>query len=336
MNCPQRRSSVVLIVSMTTYLVSQAGLHLAVQTGVEPADDPVFAEKLAVLAARPEFVGPGDSRWLIFGSSRTQHGLDAGRLASQLAPGTVAFNFGTPAAGPLTNAVYLRRLLAAGIRAETLLIEIHPGYVAAGDPPFEARWLRASRLRDGEATQLRELGYDVEEPAHLGGKGWWCATSLYRAGLTGRYAPSWHPAAAALPLGRPHDASGYSPGPELNPKYRGLGLKATRRQYADVFADYHVGGPGCRALARIAADAHAAGIAVRFFVTPEDEPLRDWYGAIGNAELAKFVHELAAVDCRDWLAGDDFVDGHHMTPAGAAKFTDRLAAALAAGPGGSP
>lgn len=330
MNRPQRRSSAVLIVGITTYLASQAGLNLAVRSGVEPADDPVFAEKFEVLAARPEFFG-GGSRLLILGSSRTQHGIDAGRLASKLGPGASAFNFGTPAAGPLTNALYLRRLLAAGVRAEALLVEVHPGYLAAGDPPFEARWLAPARLRAGEAEQLRGLGYDALDPAHLGGRGWLCATSLYRAGLTGRYAPTW--CSGGVPLGRPHDRSGYSPGPQLNPNYRGLGLGATRRQYADVFADYSVAGPGRRALSRIADDARAAGMAVRYFVTPEDAPLREWYGGAGNAQIAALTAELGAVDCREWLAGDDFVDGHHTTPAGAAKFTDRLAEALAPWPG---
>ena len=325
------------MIGITTYLLTQVGLNLAVQSGAEPADDPVFAEKFAVLARRPEFFAPTATgpRVLILGSSRTQHGVDAGRLAGCLGPGVAAFNFGTPAGGPLTNALYLRRLLGEGVRAELLLVEIHPGYLAPGDPPFEARWLRSSRLRAGEAAVLAELGHPVAEPAHLGPLGWVAASSVYRAGLAGRHAPLFHPNPGGLPLGQAHDRNGFVPGPPLNPKYKSLGLKATRRQYEDVFADYAVGGPGCAALRRIVHDAHAAGMKVRFFVTAEDEPLRQWYGAAGNAALAKFVAGLAAesgspaIDGRDWLGGDDFIDGHHATPEGAAKFTDRLAEALA-------
>ncbi len=324
------------------YLMSQLLLNAAVRTGVEPADDPAYAEKFALLARRPAFFAPDPGRVtvLALGSSRTHASLDAGRFAAGVGPNVEAFNFGTPAGGPLTNALYLRRLLAAGVRPGRVIVEIHPGYLTPADPPFETRWLRPHRLRAGEPAVVRGLGCDVPNTPHLGWRGWAAASFEFRVGLTNVYAPRLLP--AGLPLGQKNDAFGHAPGPAADPAKRPKALAATRAQYAPVLADYHVGGPGCAAVRDILATCRLTNLPAALLVSAEDSDVRGWYGPVGNAELAAFVRATAdefgvpVFDGRDWLADADFFDGHHAGPPAAAKFSDRLAAAAGAWVRGAP
>src|SRR5205814_1462939 len=100
-----------------------------------------------------------------------------------------AFNFGCPAAGPMTAALYLRRLLADGVAPDCLLVEVHPCFVTPAEPPFEARWLHPYRLRPGEPELLRGFGWAVPTPRHFGPAGWVSAISAFRFALLNRYAP---------------------------------------------------------------------------------------------------------------------------------------------------
>jgi hypothetical protein len=65
---------------------------------------------------------------------------------------------------------------------------------------------------------------------------------------------------------------------------------------------------------------------------PESSEFRGWYGPAGYAAVTAFAQQLSGefgvpvYDARDWVSDDGFADGHHLIPAGAEAFTDRLAA----------
>jgi hypothetical protein len=140
------------------FLASQAAFNTAVRCEWLPLRDPVYAEKLGLLSEHPAFFTgeSADFRLLVLGSSRTMLAVDAGALSASLSEATgrpvAAFNFGTSGGGPMTNALYLRRLLVAGCRPDAVLVELHPA-LTANDPdgtPFEGRWLHGYRLRADE------------------------------------------------------------------------------------------------------------------------------------------------------------------------------------------
>jgi hypothetical protein len=118
----------------------------------------------------------------------------------------------------------------------------------------------------------------------------------------------------------------------MKPAEKPRALQRTFEQYAPVLAGYHVGGPGCAAVRDVLARCSERGIRAAVVLMPESSEFRGWYGPAGYAAAAAFARELSAefgvpvFDAREWVADDGFADGHHLVPAGAEAFTDRLAA----------
>ena len=307
------------------FVAVQAGLNVAIRHDVVPVRDPVYAAKFDALAQWPAYFGEAAvPRVLALGSSRTQLAVDAERLERALP--IHAFNFGTPAGGPMTSNLYLRRLFDAGLRADVVLIEVHPCFT--GMLPFESCWLHEYRLRDGEAATLARFGHTVNEPAHLGWRGYFTASYSYRMPFLNRYAVRWLPSPYGLAT-EGGDAHGFTRGHTVSGPQRAKYLAMAREQYEPVFHDYRGGGPGQEAVRDTIRLCRAHGVRPIVLVSAESSEFRAWYGA-GNVAIAEFVRsfDCEVIDAREWLADDDFADGHHPTPAGAERFTDQLAARL--------
>jgi hypothetical protein len=64
---------------------------------------------------------------------------------------------------------------------------------------------------------------------------------------------------------------------------------------------------------------------------PEGEAFRQWYPPGAGERLDAYVRGLAdefgvpVIDARRWMRDEDFWDGHHLLPGGAAAFSRRLA-----------
>ena len=323
---------------MLVYLAAQAGLNLAIRNEWVPVRDPVYAEKTELLrtarrvlrpAARPRAAGPRAGPGQLAGPSwastpRGSRRRFGGRVE--------AFNFGSPAAGPMTAALYLRRLLDAGARPDYVLVEVHPCFVAPLDPPFEARWLHPYRLRPGEPDVLRSFGWDVPTPPHHGPDG--LPHVRVRVPVRApepRTPPVLLPCPYGLTVGARTDRHGYVRGVAMKPAEKPRALERTFAQYAPVLADYHVGGPGCAAVRDMLARCGERSIRAAVVLMPESSEFRGWYGPAGYAAVTAFARQLSdefgvpVFDAREWVADDGFADGHHMVPAGAEAFTDRLA-----------
>ena len=67
-----------------------------------------------------------------------------------------------------------------------------------------------------------------------------------------------------------------------------------------------------------------------FVVMPECSDFRSWYSAETRAKTDSFLQELSRgygaeiINANEWVADDDFEDGHHLTVHGAEMFTNRL------------
>src|SRR5207237_594435 len=99
-----------------------------------------------------------------------------------------AFNFAHAGAGPVTNAVYLRRLLADGVQPDVVVIEVHPALLAAREQAPEASWFANIRLRPEELPLVRRLGVPADAPAAHGCRGWLLPCYEYRVPIIDRYA----------------------------------------------------------------------------------------------------------------------------------------------------
>lgn len=338
-----RRARAAVVAGIALFVLGQASLNLAIRTDVLPVRDPVWSEKFELLQARPAFFvapAPSDSsvspvRLLALGSSRTQLAFDATALATtvseHLGRPVEAFNFGCPAAGAMTCSLYFRRLLEEGVRPDYVLVEIHPGFVTPGDPPFESRWLHPYRFRTDEVELLRSLGWNVPTPPHHGWQGWLSASASYRMSLLNRYAPVLLPCPYGLTLGSKTNPDGFVAGQEMPRDRYPKALARTKLDYSPILTDYHTGGPGAAAVRDVLEQCRDHGIRAAILLTPESSEHREWYGDAGNLRLLEFAQGLAAefgvplVNARDWVPDTGIADGHHLTQSGATIFTDRLA-----------
>lgn len=329
-----RQARKAVLYGMVLFVIGQALFNLAVRKEWLPVRDPVYHEKITLLRQRPAFYrpAPGDGPQLVLaiGSSRTHLGFDAGRFARIL--GNVeAFNFACPASGPMTSALYLRRLLDEGVKPDGLFVELHPGFLTPHQPPFEGQWLHSYRLRPEEIGHLNRFGWAVPVPPQHRWTSWLTAATDYRFALLNCYFPVMLPCPYGLTVGSKNDEFGYVAGIELPAADRPKALMRAHEQYAPIFADYDVGGPGCAAVRDILTLCRENGIKASVVLMPEADAFRVWYGKTGNEAIGRFALSIGeefgipAIDARDWVPDDGFSDGHHMTAAGGATFTERLA-----------
>jgi hypothetical protein len=327
------RGRAAVVAGVVVFVAVQLSVHSAVQTEAVPLRDPIYAEKLTTLKGHPEFFADTCDRHrvLAIGSSRTQLCLDAERLSDDR---RTVFNFAAAGCGPVTDALYLRRALAAGLKCDTALVEFHPGMLADLTPPFEARWLHPYRLRTDEPNTLRGYGWDIETPPQFQPGAELKAAHTYRFSILNAAHPKLLPCPFGLGFAGRTDGRGHVPGVPVKAEDRPKFVASAYVEYVDAFRDYRPGGPGVAAVRDMLAELRAAGIRPVVLFTPESTLFRSWYGEAGNREVMALAEALAAefgvplVHARDWLPDDQFADGHHAIPAGAVTFTDKLGAEL--------
>ena len=85
-----------------------------------------------------------------------------------------------------------------------------------------------------------------------------------------------------------------------------------------------------QALTDLLAICHNQGIAVRLVLMPEDSGFRGLLSTEVNGGTRQLLDEMSlgwqalVIDARAWVGDEDFWDGHHLLPGGAATFTRRL------------
>jgi hypothetical protein len=282
--------------------------------------DPAYGDKLAKLHTKTPDV-------LMLGSSRTLLGFHAGRVEETT--GRTAFNFGTPATGPITHLVYLNRLLKAGVRPKLLLVEVLPPMMADGPGgPIEQAFLPGERLTAGELDIVERFGFDpaMVRPAWRESVAvpWW----KLRFQVLGRLGPSWLPWHLRYDWSRTADACGWATPPrqETTGEERVEQLAKVRAEYAGTLAAMDPDGRPLAALRELVAVCRANDVPVSLVLMPEADTFRGLYPPGLDDRAARCVRSLGApvVDARRWLDEGDFYDGHHPFTRGAEKFTDRL------------
>jgi hypothetical protein len=327
------RSRVALLTGAIVYVAAQVALNAAIRSDQIPVRDPVYSEKVAILRSHGAYFTSSDRasppRVLALGSSRTQLAFDAAgaeHLASEAARPIRAFNFGCAAAGPMTQALYFRRLLDAGVKTDYVLIELHPGFAGRSDPPFESRWLHTYRLSPPEVDTLREYGWDLPSPAHHGWKGWVTAAHGFRMAILNRYAPDFLLCPFGLTIGAAMDAHGFVKGVTVSEAQKPRALERTREQYAPTFEGWSGGPVPTAAIQDVLARCRERHIRAAIVLCPESSEYRSWYGPVGYERVGDFAagFGVPVVDSRAWVPDAHIADGHHLTAAGATVFTERF------------
>lgn len=332
-----RRGRRAVLGGILLFFATQAGLNLAIRNDWIPIRDPIYFEKFEVFQKRTTFFAPrppsAPPRVMALGSSRTQLAFNprvVEGICHRDGSPVDAFNFGCPAAGPMTCALYLRRMLEAGAKPDYVLVEIHPGFLTPLDPPYESRWLHGYRINPEELEMLHGFGWNAPTPSHHGWKGWMASSRAFRYALLNRYAPAMLPCPYGLTIGAKVAPDGYVRGMEVKATDKPRALERTHAEYAPTFPDYRTGGPGVEALRDILTRCRDNGIRAAVVLMPESSEYRSWYGPDGLQRVSELAATLSrefgvpAVDAREWVPDNGFADGHHLTARGAWIYTQRL------------
>jgi hypothetical protein len=300
----------------------QLGIGVSLDCWLADVRDPEYALKERQLRSR-QAEAPDRPLVVMLGSSRTLLGLRAGRLEG--GGGALVYNFGVIGCGPALECVYLRRLLAAGIRPDLLLVEVLPATLnREGDRSLEEDWLDAGRLSPAELALLHSYHSHPDRLLYP----WWSAHCLpclrHQAGLRHRLGLE-RPAAAwdahgwlAVAFGRLKAAG----------RHRLTGT--AHRQYEDAVRELHLARGPARALNDLLDRCRNEGIPVALVVMPEAAEFRGFYAPGVRAGLVDYLGNVSRergvplIDASTWVGDTGFWDGHHLLPGGAAAFTDRF------------
>lgn len=304
--------------------------------------DPAYGDKWAKL--RKQLAErPGERLVLSLGSSRTLLGFHGQHAENEIAARTgervIAFNFGTPAAGPVTELVYLRRLLDAGVRPDLLLVEVMPGLCADGPTgPGEMLALTGERLCLSEVSTAEEFGFNPAAVRPAWRESAFLPWSKLRFQLLGRVVPSWMPWNLRFDWSRAADPRGWATPPrqEVTAEERAEREGQAKAEYGASLATVSPDGRPVAAIRALLAECRRHHVPTRIVFYPEGSSFRAMYpGGTGERFLAavqRLADEFAAplTDARGWLPDGAMYDGHHMFGAGAEAFTARLSADVVA------
>jgi hypothetical protein len=335
--CPRA----ALVWGLVAFGALQLSLAAAIEEHWQPQlRDPEYGMKLRRLRHRTA-ANRAEPAIIMLGSSRTAWGFKTrcldDYLTRKLAAPVRAFNFGILSAGPVTELIMLKRLLAEGYRPKLVLIEVlSPVLVDRDSYPFEVGWLTGTRLWLDELRTLRRLNSPT-----LPLVGLWSRTALlpwhsYRVPFLNWVAPEW---LSELTKNRHRyymfnriDDGGWAP--VFAECATPADLRRAREeaeQWADtLLRDFRLGPHAAGAVRQTLDVCRRHGIATALVLMPEGNAIRSRYPAPAWAQIHSFLEGLSReyrsplINARAWSNDADFVDGHHLQPWGAERFSRRL------------
>jgi hypothetical protein len=296
--------------------------------------DPEYAYRAAYLHARLA-AHPERPLLLVTGSSRVTTGFRPEHLPELRTPGgraALVFNCAIPSSGPVRELLYLRRLLAEGVRPRWLVVECWPPLMHQRMGEAEVDRLDISRLGWADLGVLRRY---TSRP-HFLYRRWWGSWLLpafsNRFTLLTALTPAWLPHhLRQLGSWLTMDRTGWLPQPvPTDPAVRERMRADTRKGFKPLVADFRLSVRADRALRELLTICRREHIAAALLFMPEGKGFRDWYE---KATFARFRGYLAAlgreyqvpvIDTRLWVSDAGFSDGFHLVPRSAAAFTRRF------------
>jgi hypothetical protein len=223
------------------------------------------------------------------------------------------------------------------VRPGFVLIEVLPPFLAGHlGTPMESRWLQPHRIKLAEFDRLDSFGYALPREEVESWQRWLGSAYAHRSALLSRNLPTWVPYEQLCDASQLTDAHGWArtPADHVTPEQYAKGLSIAWKQYRPALTGFAIGGPSCAALRDLLEVCRRENIPAALLLMPEGDDFREWYSPDALAQIEGFLlglsrsHGVPLIDARHWVENADFADGHHLLPAGADHFTDRLAAEL--------
>jgi hypothetical protein len=322
----QRLKRAELVWMLAGLVATQLALGIGVDDFWRSVRDPEFATMLRGLnECRTK--APGRPLVLALGSSQTMMALRPERLTSLGLTGSpLVYNFAMLGNGPMMEQLTLRRLLAAGIHPNLLVVEVLPTTLSwRCGSPIEERYISPSRYCAAELLSLRRYYCNL-------------VPLLWRWGFARVFPCDRHGAELHQALGLDVPANP----PLRNNSFGWRGRIGTASQeerdretrenldrYRPALVDTTLAPGPTQAyhdLLRLCRNQH---IPVILLIPPESSAFRA-YKPDAEACRIQYVQAMARefslplVDARDWIDDLGFWDGHHMLEDGSNRYTERL------------
>jgi hypothetical protein len=323
-----RRARCAILASLCVFVVVSLTFSVVIDRVKPEWRDPEYGRRL-VAARQWQRDQPERPLVLVFGSSRAQMGISPREMDLCEASSPVVYNFGYRAATPLVSTMLLSRALDDGLRPRAIVIavslnELHSeGEAEKRFASFGCRLSSRDMQRISpyvSVSALRQSGATSRwNPWLTYGKRTACEVFGFRDANTD--CDSW----------RKMDANGYVPFPmeRMSANDREFLWNQAREQAVQsndgVFAL-----PARQALHDVVHRCRASGIAVAIVWAPESPTYRELYSATGLHAMEShtnwFRTELGVpvFAAANHLSETDFADGYHLTPTGAAKYSQWL------------
>jgi hypothetical protein len=274
------------------------------------------------------------------GSSLTGMGVRPGELAADPAngkKGPIIFNCGSKGGLVLVEAVYLRRLLAEGIRPDLVLVETYPPFFLAipQNDPRQVQGLDTHRLmRQDLELVTRFLGNGDEVR-----KEWREAQCVpwyfHRNVLMNWYMLSWVPAASQLGYDKWElDEWGWETCPsyfeQMKSYYRTERFLNDMAMQQDSWNRWEFNEDRTSLLREMLTSCHEARIEVALLWPPESSFYRAIYSPALMDRCERWFERLkdefsvSLINARAWVDDAKFAEGLHLRPEGAVDYTRQL------------
>jgi hypothetical protein len=304
--------------------------------------DPVYGCRLRSLQARLA-ESPNTPLLLILGSSRVKYGVAPGAMKVRARTGESPFiyNFGFDAMGHIRALMYLRRLLADGVRPDFLLVEVWPPCWTEGGIFHEALAVPvADDLHWYDIPLLCRYFFDEKDVVRLGLQKSLLPISAYRSQLLQTTVRSLLPRGQADEMARhlhdeqPRDERGWFPMPEIwrqSTPERRCRIEREAKKTKALLDSLVVNPRSDTALREILEQCRRHGIRAALIFLPEHSRTRSWYSPRVLATVRDYLGQLQkefrvpVVDVRTWVPDEDFADDYvHMRSQGVPRFSERL------------
>jgi hypothetical protein len=334
------RARRAVCVALAVFLVAQVLLAVAVEGSLPELCDPAYGLKLKQLRARLRACAAPPELVVALGSSRVAHGFDGALLEDdlgrQLGRPAVLYNLGRLGGGPISECLYLHRLLAEGIRPNRLLVEVLPRMLTRAASKAEMESLEFATLDPADVAVLERFG--AMKPRLP----WWVQRSFpertHRQAFLHGVAPLLLPRDVRAQWDQQWwkglDCCGWKAIEHWGDN------KAIEKYHVKVAAPFQdelartgLPGnlPGCRALEEVLRLAREGGIETALVMLPEGKALRPLWSAEAREHASAYLRHVQAefgcplIDASEWVAAEeDFVDPDHLTVRGARAFTEQF------------
>jgi hypothetical protein len=329
----QARARNALLAGIVLFVLSQAALRVAIEERRPELRDPNFENKFARLTRLLEERQPSPATILFMGSSVTVWGVKADLVeepaAAVLDRRVAAFNLANNGSGPLTQLVYLQRLLRRGIKPDLVVLETSPMMYGDVENPCDTMLYppRVLDRRDLDTIERHTRQADLHN-------NWWQAFLLpayaHRIPILSQSATIFVRHDDRIDQWVGMDDHGWRrwevPPPELHEK----NLKRVQVELQARIGKFKLGKHNLAILHETTQLLAANRIPTIMVMMPEGPVFRSIYPPgslgpfVGEMSALSRQHGMPFVQAREWMDEAKFIDSYHLTHVGATEFTERL------------